>query len=82
LLLQRQNHTGKDKLIVLFNFSDEEVSVRLAHEGSWNLLLDSKQAQWQENPQQDRLPRNTIICGETFLLLPVSVMVYETAPGS
>jgi maltooligosyltrehalose trehalohydrolase len=49
LILHRKNETGKKELLALINISGTDLDYFLpGNNGSWNKLLDSTEAKWQE----------------------------------
>jgi maltooligosyltrehalose trehalohydrolase len=71
-------HTGgiEEKLIGLFNLSEEEISYTISLTGSGEKILDSKESRWSTDKKHAPHP-NKIENKQTILLEPLSVVVYS-----
>lgn len=77
LLIHRYTNAGRQHLVILFNFSEEELSCTLPNESSvWKKMLDSKAAQWM-NGKEGNISADELQAKSTLLLPPLSVVVYE-----
>jgi maltooligosyltrehalose trehalohydrolase len=76
-VLFRHSPGGKETVICLFNFSDNDIVYELTAQGGFAKNLDSKESQWKyDKIITDKTHPNKIIEKDPIQLLPLSVVVY------
>ncbi|MEN6455851.1 MAG: malto-oligosyltrehalose trehalohydrolase [Prolixibacteraceae bacterium] len=82
LALLRQSADGMEKLIAIFNFSDETAAYTFPYpDYGWVKLLDSKKAEWMitRDREESGIHPERIVSGEQIICKPQSFILYQSS---
>lgn len=79
-IVHRKSESGNEHLLCMFNLAEYEIRCTVPYASAkWRKILDSKEKQWLEKPDNSgRIFPMVIRSGENMRLIPLSVAVYQS----